>query len=253
MRSRVPVDLPFFTSSQFTLFDRGEKLSFHKADLAIRQSKQPFNRNKLKRPLCRDVCARFLSHPGKRGRRAVFVLLYASKKPRDGNLEGPCDLWQRIRVGERGLYLSLPRVNGLPLHADQLAQLLRCHTQLFAAGPNSLMDRSHPVILVANKCCVTAKRFCYAKNFCYDRRMDTISKVRRAIEMMGGPVAAARALGAKNHQTVSHWMRIGRVPPHYCPEIERALNGEVRCEDLCPNVDWAYIRSTSSETPKEAA
>lgn len=32
--------------------------------------------------------------------------------------------------------------------------------------------------------------------------------------------------------------------PELAIEIERETGGKVRCEDLCPGVDWAYIRST---------
>ena len=34
--------------------------------------------------------------------------------------------------------------------------------------------------------------------------------------------------------------------------IERESHGAVRCEDLCPDVDWAYLRGTDCQ-PKEAA
>lgn len=34
--------------------------------------------------------------------------------------------------------------------------------------------------------------------------------------------------------------------------IERESNGAVRCEDLRPDVDWAYLRGTDCQT-KEAA
>lgn len=32
------------------------------------------------------------------------------------------------------------------------------------------------------------------------------------------------------------------VPAEHCPAIERATNGQVRCEDLRPDVDWAVLR-----------
>lgn len=32
-----------------------------------------------------------------------------------------------------------------------------------------------------------------------------------------------------------------------CIEIEKATGGAVRCEDLRPDVDWAYLRSSSLE------
>lgn len=35
-------------------------------------------------------------------------------------------------------------------------------------------------------------------------------------------------------------------------DIEKASNGVVRCEDLRPDVDWAYLRGTYCH-PKEAA
>ncbi len=31
-----------------------------------------------------------------------------------------------------------------------------------------------------------------------------------------------------------------------CIEIEKAAGGAVRCEDLRPDVDWAYLRGTAS-------
>lgn len=37
-----------------------------------------------------------------------------------------------------------------------------------------------------------------------------------------------------------------RVPAERCPLIERATNGAVRCEDLRPDVDWAYLRGTAA-------
>ena len=44
----------------------------------------------------------------------------------------------------------------------------------------------------------------------------------------------------------------------YCGEalaisIERESHGVVRCEDLRPDVDWAYLRGTDCPTTKEAA
>ena len=39
-------------------------------------------------------------------------------------------------------------------------------------------------------------------------------------------------------------------------EIEKATGGAVRCEDLMPNIDWAYLRTPARKrtpTPKEAA
>lgn len=43
---------------------------------------------------------------------------------------------------------------------------------------------------------------------------------------------------------VSHWLKAG-LPPAYCPSVEKLTGGAVRCEELAPEVDWAFLRSTS--------
>lgn len=45
-------------------------------------------------------------------------------------------------------------------------------------------------------------------------------------------------------QVVNNWKRRGRVPADYCPAIERVTGEKVRCEDLRPDVDWAYLRNS---------
>ena len=35
-----------------------------------------------------------------------------------------------------------------------------------------------------------------------------------------------------------------------CIQIEKATSGAVRCEDLRPDVDWAYLRGTSAVNPQ---
>ncbi len=66
----------------------------------------------------------------------------------------------------------------------------------------------------------------------------------RACATLGGQAALARKLGVRP-PTVNQWVKDGRpVPAERCPAIERATNGAVRCEDLRPDVDWAYLRAT---------
>lgn len=49
---------------------------------------------------------------------------------------------------------------------------------------------------------------------------------------------------------ISQWKTGARqVPAERCPAIERATGGAVRCEDLRPDVDWAYLRSTDCPSP----
>lgn len=82
--------------------------------------------------------------------------------------------------------------------------------------------------------------------------MSTKDAINQAIDMLDGPVQAARRLGVERYQTVQQWAASGRVPAKYCPRIERETKGRVRCEDLCPDVDWAYLRN-SRANHQEAA
>lgn len=47
---------------------------------------------------------------------------------------------------------------------------------------------------------------------------------------------------------ISQWRKCTRpVPAERCPAIERATAGAVTCEELRPDVDWAYLRGTRCE------
>lgn len=66
----------------------------------------------------------------------------------------------------------------------------------------------------------------------------------KAVRLLGGPVRAADTLGVERYQTVQSWLR-NRVPAEYCPLIERATAGQVRCEDLRPDIAWDVLRMQS--------
>lgn len=77
----------------------------------------------------------------------------------------------------------------------------------------------------------------------------------KAIDMCGGQAGLAKRITANlpganqsvTPQQVWNWLnRDDVVPAQYCPTIEKICNGEVRCEDLNPNVDWGYLRGTES-------
>lgn len=74
-----------------------------------------------------------------------------------------------------------------------------------------------------------------------------MTSIQLAISILGGPSSAARILGV-TPQAVCFW-RDGKrkVPAGVCPAIERATKGVVRCEDLRPDVDWAYLRGTGKK------
>lgn len=70
--------------------------------------------------------------------------------------------------------------------------------------------------------------------------MSTISK---AVELLGGPSAAARALSV-SPQAVSFWMAGKRFPSaETCIAIEKATGGMVKVEDIRPDIDWSVVRA----------
>lgn len=76
-----------------------------------------------------------------------------------------------------------------------------------------------------------------------------MSPIQNACAKLGGQAALARELGL-TAAAVSQWVAgIRPVPAEHCPRIERLTDGEVRCEELLPNVDWAYLRA-SRPTPE---
>ncbi len=66
--------------------------------------------------------------------------------------------------------------------------------------------------------------------------------LERAARLLGSQVALANALGVTK-AAVGQWRDPGRrVPAEHCPHIERLTGGEVRCEELRPDVAWSVLR-----------
>lgn len=78
-----------------------------------------------------------------------------------------------------------------------------------------------------------------------DKAMDALN---RAAEMLDGVNSFARAI-KQPQSKVSNWKARRSVPAKYAPTIERVTNGAVKCEELCPDVEWEYIRGTGSNLP----
>lgn len=52
---------------------------------------------------------------------------------------------------------------------------------------------------------------------------------------------------------ISQWASGKRpVPAERCPEIEKATDGQVTCEEMRPDVDWPYLRGTHHATTEIA-
>jgi DNA-binding transcriptional regulator YdaS (Cro superfamily) len=70
--------------------------------------------------------------------------------------------------------------------------------------------------------------------------------LREAIQAANGQTALAALISTEilpvGQSHVSMWLARGNVPAEYCPAIERETG--VRCEDLNPKVDWAFLRDS---------
>jgi DNA-binding transcriptional regulator YdaS (Cro superfamily) len=75
--------------------------------------------------------------------------------------------------------------------------------------------------------------------------------IDRAAEILGSQTALADLLGVTKG-AVSQWKDPGRrVPAEYCPLIERATEGKVRCEELRPDVAWDVLRLQVAPTAQQ--
>ena len=73
-----------------------------------------------------------------------------------------------------------------------------------------------------------------------------ISPIERACYLAGGQVRLARILGIAP-PTLNQWIKRTRpIPIKRCIQIEKATNRLVSCEELYPDLDWAYLRGSSS-------
>jgi len=66
--------------------------------------------------------------------------------------------------------------------------------------------------------------------------------LHKAIERHG-LTGLARHLGVTKG-VVYQWREREIVPPEYCPQIEKLMLGEVKCEELNDKIDWAFVRSS---------
>lgn len=69
--------------------------------------------------------------------------------------------------------------------------------------------------------------------------------LERAIRLCGSQDALASHLGVRQ-SVVAMWKHRGNVPAEYCPLIERATGGAVRCEELRPDVAWSVLREQAA-------
>lgn len=73
------------------------------------------------------------------------------------------------------------------------------------------------------------------------RYLNSLSKPERAAFVEACDVSEAYL-----RKACSVGQRLGTT---LCISLERESGGQVRCEDLVPDADWAYIRATGGEHP----
>lgn len=78
-----------------------------------------------------------------------------------------------------------------------------------------------------------------------------MNPIKKACDAVGSQRNLARILGI-TPGAVSQWHGKG-VPIEHCVAIEKATSGAVRCEELRPDIDWAYLRATDCATDQKAA
>lgn len=72
--------------------------------------------------------------------------------------------------------------------------------------------------------------------------MDYRSALKKAVKIANGQAAlAAKITPPVRQQHVWNWLNTtDSIPAQYCPSIEGATG--VRCEELCPDVPWHFLR-----------
>ena len=82
----------------------------------------------------------------------------------------------------------------------------------------------------------------FAKTECMEHK----PAIDRVVEFFDGSTTkVAIAIGGKVvRQNVDHWVKTKRIPSDFCPQIEQATNGLVRCEDMRPDVAWSVLRQS---------
>ena len=74
-------------------------------------------------------------------------------------------------------------------------------------------------------------------------------KLSEYISERGNGATLALALGVP-HSSITNWATGARqIPAARCPDIERATNGVVTCEELRPDLSeqWAYLRNSNQQ------
>ncbi|MCH4247614.1 MAG: helix-turn-helix domain-containing protein [Acinetobacter populi] len=70
------------------------------------------------------------------------------------------------------------------------------------------------------------------------------SAFKKAIKIAGNKSALARKIGV-TPWALSKW-NVEKIPEERCEKIEEVTNGQVKAQDLRPDINWDYLRSTKN-------
>lgn len=68
----------------------------------------------------------------------------------------------------------------------------------------------------------------------------------KAVKFAGSTAALARGIGL-TPWAVSKW-DIEKIPECRCEDIEKFTQGQVRAEELRPDINWKYVRQKRAQT-----
>ena len=75
--------------------------------------------------------------------------------------------------------------------------------------------------------------------------MNAMNAITEAINGAGGPTKVSRACGV-SVQAVCFWRDgLRTLSADHCITLEKLNQGRIRCEDMRPDVDWAYLTSAA--------
>lgn len=80
-----------------------------------------------------------------------------------------------------------------------------------------------------------------------------MTAIKKACDIIGSQAALAKLLGVTQGYISQLATGHRQIPAEYCPAIEAATNGTVRCEEMRPDVQWAYLRATDCPVDQKAA
>lgn len=82
-------------------------------------------------------------------------------------------------------------------------------------------------------------------------KLTPVTALKQAAEIAGGQSALAKKIGVSAVRMWNWINRDGGAVAEFCPDIEAATG--ITCDQLCPTVNWAFVRKQHRKRPAKAA